>query len=513
MQAIEHAQQAKLLIVEDEGVLALDIERQLRGLGFTIVGVAASADEALRLAGLDCPDLAIVDLRIEGARDGIETALRLRADFDVPVVFLTAHGDAHTIARASATRPLGYLLKPFEHQDLQNVVSIAVARNEHERALELRERLVSTTLAAVAEAIITTDAESVITYLNPAAEELIGCSLDECLARPLLEVAELVDERSGEPLGNPVARAIEHRAREEFSGAVLKARDGTLRQVVGTAAPLSSVGAPKGAVLVLRDLTEVLSMRRQLEFVDRLAALGTLAAGVAHEINNPLSFLASNLDYALEHARQATGRELPFDADWPDVVSALSEAREGARRVTQIVADLRALSRRPVEGLRLLDPREAVRFALAVTAHEWKTHARLQLALGAAPDVLADETRLGQVLVNLIINAAHAMHGTSDNTLTLATLTNGAGEALIEVRDTGSGMTAAVRAKAFEPFFTTKGGSGLGTGLGLPVSLSIVTRFGGRMEIEASPPRGTVFRVILPGGGSAARLAGVPPLA
>jgi C4-dicarboxylate-specific signal transduction histidine kinase len=154
-----------------------------------------------------------------------------------------------------------------------------------------------------------------------------------------------------------------------------------------------------------------------------------------------------------------------------------------------------------------------VRFALAVTAHEWKTHARLQLALGAAPDVMADETRLGQVLVNLIINAAHAMHGTSDNTLTLATLTNGAGEALIEVRDTGSGMTDAVRAKAFEPFFTTKGGSGLGTGLGLPVSLSIVTRFGGRMEIEDSEPRGTVFRVILPGAGAAARLGGVPPMA
>jgi len=174
--------------VEDRGSLALDIERPRRARGFEICGVAADSGEALRLVEEYRPDLVLMDIRIQGERDGIETVAELKQRFDVPVVYLTAHSDPNTIERAQRTAPMGYLLKPFKKPDLDNVVQIALHRADLENRLRRREATLSSTLQCVDEALFTTDASGSITYANAAAGELVGTSSTDLRTRPLSAV-------------------------------------------------------------------------------------------------------------------------------------------------------------------------------------------------------------------------------------------------------------------------------------------------------------------------------------
>jgi len=471
----------RLVIVEDEGILALDLERHLTGAGFDVRGVAADSDSALALVAAEHPDLVLMDIRLHGTRDGIDTATELRLRFDVPVVYLTAHSDPKTMARAQLTEPMGYLLKPFKKPDLQNVVTIALARHEAERKLRRREEALSVTLSCIGEAIVTTDEEGRVTYLNVAAEKLAGRPVADSMQRPLSEVVSLTTPEGG-PLHEDPVQAAQARGRMEFESRL------GLRSLAGTAAELREGDRSFGVVLALRDLTELLLARRQLEFAERLSSLGTLAAGVAHEVNNPLSVVLSNLEYVLES---------PLSGE---ALTALTEARVAAQRVAQIVGDLRSLAQPQTELLRVLDASEALSSALSFTRGQWRTTAGVVLDLKTMPQILGSPTRLAQVFVNLIINAVHAMQQLPGRTheLTLATATSEHGDAVLSVTDTGGGIPEALRERIFEPFFTTKP-RGQGSGLGLAVSRSIVKNQGGSLELAASAPgAGASFTVTLP---------------
>ncbi len=486
----------RLVIVEDEGILALDLERHLSGAGFDVCGVAADSEEAMRLVERERPDLVLMDIHLQGKLDGVETAAALRERFDVSVVYLTAHGDATTIERAQRTDPMGYLLKPFKKPDLQNVVTIALARSHSERRLRRREQALSTTLSCIDEAVLTTDISGNITYINRAGEELVGRPAAQTVQRSLHDVMPL---RSGD--GTALAQGLVADARTHGRvqlQAQLAQPEGT-RTVVGTAASLKQGEADFGVVVALRDLTELLNARRQLEFAERLSALGTLSAGVAHEVNNPLAVVLANLNFAL-------GSDGITD---PEVKEALGEAHDAAKRVAHIVRELQAFARPQAEQLLAIDPRTTLSSALSFTRTHWRRVCGVVLELGALPPVLAAPTRLSQVFVNLIINAVHAMeeHGTGPHTLTLTTGTNERGEAVLTVSDTGPGIPEELRLRVFEPFFTTKP-RGRGTGLGLAVSRNILESFGGKLSIATGPGgRGTSFSIVLPATVAAERPA------
>ncbi len=479
----------RLVIVEDEGILALDIQRHLVGAGFDVRGVAADSESAIALVEAEKPDLVLMDIRIQGELDGIETAAALRARFDVPVVYLTAHSDAKTMERAQLTEPMGYLLKPFKKPDLQNVVTIALARSANERALRRREQALSVTLSCIGEAIVTTSENGRVTYLNLAAEALSGCGSDVARNQPLGDVLRL-RAPDGELLGEQPHDDALKSGRVEFQSTLGS------RSLAGTAAELRLGATSFGAVLALRDLTDLLLARRQLEFAERLTSLGTLAAGVAHEVNNPLSVVISNVDYALEGALA------------PEIREALAEASDAAQRVAHIIGELRSLSRPQTEPVQLLEPGEVVGSALSFTKGEWRGVTGVCLDLQPLPAVFAAPTRLAQVLVNLIINAVHAMQGVQGpHLLSISTGTTEQGEPVVTVSDTGVGIPEAVRERIFEPFFTTKP-TGKGSGLGLAVSRSIVENQGGRLEVASGPAgKGTSFRLVMPAANRPAAVA------
>ena len=246
-------------------------------------------------------------------------------------------------------------------------------------------------------------------------------------------------------------------------------------------------------------------MRGQLALADRMASLGTLAAGVAHEINNPLTYVISNLALTADGVRTLAG-----DSPTPqqkELIQLIEEARQGAESVSRIVHGLQALSRGGDEHPMHLDLREVLESAIRMTFHELRQKARLVKAYRPVPNVWADEGRLAQVFINLLVNAAQAIPAgdTADNEIRVSLATGPDGQAVVEIRDTGVGIPVEVLGRVFDPFFTTKA-VGEGTGLGLSISHNIVSALGGSMEVESVVGRGSLFRVMLPPGAPTAPL-------
>ena len=276
----------------------------------------------------------------------------------------------------------------------------------------------------------------------------------------------------------------------------MRGADGSWRACEISAIRVDLGGAPT-VVTSSRDVTERKRMRAKLILSDRMASLGTLAAGIAHEINNPLAYVAGNLEVVAE-TFQATECQ-PSKAACIELLAAIDDARDGAERVRKIVQGLRSFSRSEDEKRAPLVLADVLEAAIRLTGNELRHRAQLVRELGPVPLVVADDGRLTQVFINLLVNAAHAIpEGHSDDhRITVRTRTDEAGRAVVEVADTGKGMPPEVAARVFDPFFTTKD-VGEGTGLGLSICHGIVSGLGGQISIDSTPGHGTVVRVVLP---------------
>jgi len=230
-----------------------------------------------------------------------------------------------------------------------------------------------------------------------------------------------------------------------------------------------------------------------------------MAAGAAHELNNPLAIVVTNAGFMAEQLQQHAA-DLRTDASPRSAEQRLGKISESLRdleaaasRMARIVSDLRAFSRPAEQNSQTIELARCVEWPIRSTAHEFHHRARLRTEFGQTPPVNVDATRLEQVLVNLLVNAAQAIApGSADrNEVSVVTRTDERGRAVIEVRDTGQGIAADAVKQIFEPFFTTKP-VGMGTGLGLSICQGIVSSMGGEIQVESEPGKGTNFRVLLP---------------
>jgi signal transduction histidine kinase len=262
-------------------------------------------------------------------------------------------------------------------------------------------------------------------------------------------------------------------------------------------------GRVVGALGVSTDVSDRVRMEAQLARAERLASVGLLAAGVAHEVNNPLAYVIGNLD--LIAARIESAEPGALDRARGDLEEMLRDAREGAHRVRAIVRDLKVFSGESERKRTAVDVRAALEGAIRIASNEIRHRARLSLEILSLPAVLGDEGRLGQLFLNLLLNAAQAIpEGASERNEIRVAARTALGEyggrqasACVEVSDTGVGMSREVLSKIFDPFFTTKP-VGSGTGLGLSICHAIAVDLGGRIEVESQPGQGSTFRVWLP---------------
>lgn len=480
--------------------MALDIQHMLTHLGYDVLATAASADDAIARASKTCPDVVLMDIRIKGERDGIEAAALLRERFDVPIVYLTAHADAATVERAKQTAPYGYLTKPFTEAMLTSAIEIATFKHQMDRKLRERERWFSTTLSSIGDAVVAVDLEGAISYLNPEAEKLLGVSFAEAKGKLARTIVQL--DAPSQP-----ASPLEHvlRTRQSFTvrEAQLRGPAGLARTISDSVSPVVADGEMLGAVMVFRDVTEEKRLEQRLELSERLASLGAMAAGVAHEVNNPLAVVVGNSTLLLDEMRQLAERlgdaAAANRAQLLTMIDAQSDVVQSSKRIARIVDDMRAFSqpvRLPEQGGEVST---AIAWAVRATAHEFAQRATLkveQLAEGAR--VRLDSGRLEQVLINLLVNAAHAIPAghAAENSVVIRTRRE-SGRVVLEVSDTGTGMPPEVLKRLFEPFFTTKGRAG-GTGLGLALCHGIITAAGGELEAESELGKGSLLRVWLP---------------
>ena len=258
--------------------------------------------------------------------------------------------------------------------------------------------------------------------------------------------------------------------------------------------PIKQDNAITGCVIVARDVTDKKQTEMQLMLADRMASVGTLAAGVAHEINNPLAAVIANLDMA-EHDIVELGNTAKLP---PDLVDEVRDARMSADRVREIVRDLKVFSRAQEDRRGAVDVEKVLESTLRMAWNEIRHRAKVVKTYGKVPRVDANEGRLGQVFLNLIVNAVQAIpEGNFEHHEIRVSTKMEQGMVTIAVGDTGAGIPPEVQRRLFTPFFTTKP-AGVGTGLGLAISHRIITSLGGSIALETEVGRGTTFKVKLP---------------
>lgn len=251
-------------------------------------------------------------------------------------------------------------------------------------------------------------------------------------------------------------------------------------------------GKATSVVAQIQDIGE----RKRVEAASRLAVVGTLAAGAAHEINNPLTYVLSNLSWAAQELEATAPQPMPVVTR--EVIDALNEAHEGATRVATIVSGLKSFARQTNTLRAPTDVGAAMRKAVQLTQTQLDNRARLDVKLEPTPSVMANAQELEQVFVNLLVNAVQAIPEGHAGTNRIGVRVHLVKDSVVaEVSDSGGGMTAQTREHLFEPFFTTKP-VGIGTGLGLPICHGIITSYGGRIEVDSELGKGSTLRVVLP---------------
>ncbi|RVU42424.1 response regulator [Lujinxingia sediminis] len=278
---------------------------------------------------------------------------------------------------------------------------------------------------------------------------------------------------------------------------------GELRRVVVYAVRSSRGGRMIGT---LQDITEEHNSQREMERLERLAALGTMAAGVGHEINNPLAYILASMEFVqgmlAPQVKAESGQVSLARHDAAEVLSAIHDAHEGALRMRDIVRELRVLARDPqqTQPAEPIAMDESLNLALRMARIHLRGKGRIELQRGSNRQVLATRSGLTQVLLNILLNAVHAVAqrqpDTGSGRVLVRTFDRDA-QVVVEIEDNGVGISQENLSRVFDPFFTTKGPDE-GTGLGVPTSLRLVEHFGGSLELSSEEGRGTLVRVMLP---------------
>jgi PAS domain S-box-containing protein len=370
--------------------------------------------------------------------------------------------------------------------------AVAAERAARDAALQVSEERYRRIVETAVEGIWLVDAEGRTTFANGALCEMLGRNPDELRGRLIFD---FMDDESATAARRFLSRRRRYSEMREFG---FRAKSGRELWALLSMSPIENEkGESGGAVVMVSDVSDRRKLQAQLLLADRMSSLGTLSAGVAHEINNPLAYVIASLDLMAARMPEMVPTLPPPQAMFVD--EQLRRAREGAQRVRRIVRDLKSFSRADEETIATTDLRKSLDTAITLVWNEIKHRAQLVKEYDGLPAVRANEARLGQVFINLLVNAAQAMPegNVDDNILRVVGRTDATGNAVVEIHDSGCGIPAENLDRIFEPFFTTKP-IGEGTGLGLAICHGIISSLGGTLSVQSEVGKGTVFRVVLP---------------
>jgi len=487
----------KILIVEDEAIIACDLQRRLEQQGYTITAAVATGEDAIKKAGEDSPDLILMDIVLLGEIDGIEAAGQIRALYGIPVVYLTAYADDRTLERAKLTEPFGYVLKPFDDRELRSIIEMALYKYRIEHQLRQSNEFLLTVLESLSHPFYVINAEDFTVVLaNSAAGfgELNGKStcyaLTHNVSSPCSGVEHPCTIMEIRKTGNPVQLEHVHYTHEgkaltyQIHGYPVYDKHGKVIRVIEYAL----------------DITEHRKLEGQLRQSQKMESVGRLAGGIAHDFNNLLTAILGYSELAIA--------ELPEEHPVRRQVNIIADA---GNKAAALVRQLLAFSKKQVLEIRVLNINEVVESIGKILSLVIGEDIILEMNLSPSVwSIRADPGQLEQVLMNLAVNARDAMP--CGGRLTIETENVELQEeyarghqgvrpgphVMLAVTDTGSGMGPSVLEKIFEPFFSTKGNKG--TGLGLSTVYGIVRQHNGHIYVYSEEGIGTTFKVYLPAG-------------
>ncbi|MBS2035612.1 response regulator [bacterium] len=500
----------RILLVEDERLIAKGIERCIQRLGYSVAGSVGSGEQALAVAQELSPSLILLDINLGKGMDGIQTALELRKFLDVPIVFLTAHSDDSTLERAKQAQPSGFVLKPYDDKDLRTAIEIGLFRYQAEREVLLSQRWLGSTLASIGDGVLATDLAGRVCLLNTVAEQITGWSQAEAMGRPVSEVLPLSLSETGEEVENPILGCLNSGQTVHLPLHVsLRRRDGESVPIEDSASPIRDQnGVACGAIMVFRDVSdrrelernlqqERLSLRQANQQLEQLNQHKDFLLGmVAHDLRNPLSVILGYSHFVQKRLAEVADQK---------VLRFLSHIQTSAQAMLDLVEELLDVTALESGKLTLhLVPANLAEVTERVVEANQELFENKNIGLKLVQEsptplvVSVDLAKLEQVLINLLTNAVK--YSEPGTTVTVR-LQRAEREARLWVEDQGQGIEAEELPTLFKPFGRTSNRPTAGeksTGLGLAIAQKIIQGHSGRLEVESVRGQGSQFCITLP---------------
>ncbi|MEA5617652.1 ATP-binding protein [Cronbergia sp. UHCC 0137] len=489
---------AKILVVEDEIIVARTIASQLTQLGYNVTGTASSGKSAIAKALATQPELVLMDIILKGDIDGITTAGCIREQLDIPIIYLTAYGDDHTLERAKITQPFGYVVKPFTIKDLRIAIEIGLLQHKLEQEMRQKRDQLATLLNCMSDAVIATNEQGFVTFINPAAEKLTGWQQEEALGNNAATILNTINEITEESIENPVAKVLREKQvvyLDEFTALITK--DGRRVPIGDSASPLKGqVNNINGAVVVFWDLSE----RREKEYLEQalqkeqeLNHLKSLfISTVSHEFRNPLTVIQTSVE--LIHLKG----------------NKLTETKKNSylTRIYNAVQHMEKL----MEDILFMGRSEAGKLSFNPVAIDLK-----EFCLDLVEEFSLINKNSSEIIFNCDSNASNAvmdeklLHFSLSNLISNAIKYSAPGSkiyldlicdldiATFKIQDPGIGIPETEQVRIFESFYRASNVDSIhGNGLGLVIVKKCVEAQKGQITVNSQVGVGTTFTVTLP---------------
>jgi PAS domain S-box-containing protein len=501
----------KVLIVEDEAIISLDIKRLLSTAGYGVAAVAATSEQAIRLVESSTPDLVLMDIHLKGPVDGIETALQIRKQFKLPVVFVTAHADKNSLERARQSEPFGYIVKPISALSLTSSIEMALHKHRIERQLEEHRAWLDTVLENIPHAVVVTDLSGQLKFINSAGEQLMGVERAELVGKAIDQAVPL---SSGGPLasGEQSSLASQLLDKAEWGNRVSFPKETLLRlessnggvRVEGEVAMSYAGGEPAGAIFTLRDVSRREQEENMLRLEERMLALGQLAASLSRDFSSLYVLLDNTCEELAAVAGESAGLEH----------AALREKIDTIRRVgamgSLMAGQLTQLNQPPSVRATYISASGVVASVEPLLNKLGGPNLQIDIHLtDESTLVLCHLDRLQMLLLNVFLNARERMAGAGRLRISTRQQMNGRVGIVFDIEHMG---TAAWKPLAFPlemeaPDFSLSIAQAIVTAMGGSISFKLVSDTQGAIEIllplqnaapewvDALSRRGTVLLV------------------
>ncbi|MFP4687539.1 MAG: ATP-binding protein, partial [bacterium] len=442
---------------------------------------------------------------------GIETARRLRSEFSIPVVYLTAATDRKTVKRAKGTKPLGYLSKPIDSGELFATLEVALHNLKVETELVKSREYAEEIIRNFLDTLVVTDRNGEIKKINEATIELLGYEKEQLLGEHIFKIFAPGEEEAVMEIFTGLQKEIHKTGEIRNVQLDYQTASGELIPMSFNASTIKDPeGKVTGVVAGAKDISDLKEAQRKLSRAEKLAAIGEMAAGIMHEINNPNSFIKGNIEFIEKIVKKLLDAvkegSRPDELEWmeEEVFEAVQGLKQGSKRISEIVNNVKLFSRRETEenyyerfDLHKIFRQVIKQYFKVYGAREFEFVVENSVDEGEEVGVYGSAGEIEQVLSNLIDNAIDAVDERETPGKIIISLEKSCGRAIVSVADNGPEIPEDIQDKIFDPFFTTKK-PGKGTGLGLSISSAIIEHMGGEMQLESGPKKGAEFIITLP---------------